>query len=82
VQIPLFFLNIHLRGKILTPPLLPNNHHHITNYPVGVVFGQYMTHWAMPKHIFNYPENPILFFFVEDKLKNNYNYFKLSIVSF
>ena len=50
------FLNIHLRGKIVTPPLLPNNHHHITNYPVGVVFGLLMSHWVMPKYIFNYPE--------------------------
>jgi hypothetical protein len=42
-----------------------------------------MPHWAMPKYIFNYPENPILFFFREDKLKNNYNYyFKLSIIFF
>ena len=38
-----------------------------------------MTHWTMPKHIFNYPENPILFFFVEDKRKKNY-YFLLSII--
>lgn len=31
------FLNIHLRGKILTPPLLSNNHKHITDYPIGAV---------------------------------------------
>lgn len=29
--------NIHLRGKILTPPLLSNNHKHITDYPIGAV---------------------------------------------
>ena len=51
------FLNIHLRGRKFTDSLIPNNHQYIKNHPVGVVFGQYMTHWTMLKHIFNHPEN-------------------------
>ena len=37
--------------KFFGPFLLPDRQLHITDYPVGVVFGQYLVYWAVPKCI-------------------------------